>query len=77
MKSRILVFLLLIPIFHLANAQTDQPPSHRNLTAQYRSLIDNSESYNDFKVLKESRLNEFWLVVEDTINVLKKQDFGE
>ena len=66
----LLAFLISAPIY----AQTEQPePPSQNLDDQYKYLIENTESYNDFKVIRESRLNEFWAVVQDSVGLLKGQ----
>ena len=73
MKFRILVLFLLISTIHFTTAQPQDPPSPQNLTDHYNLLIENSESYNKFKVIPETQLNAFWSVVKDSVNQLKNR----
>jgi hypothetical protein len=44
----------------------------KNLSEQFEILTNRSESYNDFKVIKKASLNNFWVMVQDSITILKQ-----
>lgn len=44
-----------------------------DLNGHFKYLKDRSESYNDYKVIKGTRLNDFWVVVQDSVNALKSE----
>jgi len=47
-----------------------------NLTSQYNYLMERSETYNDYKVIKNTRLNAFWKMVKDSVQILKNNLAG-
>jgi hypothetical protein len=59
MKSPLSILLLLL-VAQLVSAQTE-------LTVRYRQLKDKSQTFKDYKVIKETTLDAFWKSVEDTL----------
>jgi hypothetical protein len=75
-KSTILPVLALILISFQSNAQDNISQS---LSQQYNSLIEDSETFNEYKVIKKTVLNDFWKVVGDSISenrAIKKEAFS-
>lgn len=42
--------------------------SQSNIQEQYQLFFDKSSNWEDYKVIKLNRLNEFWSIVTDTLN---------
>jgi len=67
-----ILFLLIIFVFHTASIQlfgqeaSEQKTSE--LSSQFNELKSESESYNDYKVIRTYKLNTFWKGVEDSLN---------
>ena len=51
---------------------TEKQQESKDLKAQYKSFKEKAETYGEFKVFRESNLDEFWSVVNDSINSLKE-----
>lgn len=47
-----------------------------NLTTQYNYLMERSETYNDYKVIKNIRIDTFWELVKDSVQILKNNLAG-
>jgi len=47
-----------------------------NLTTQYNYLMERSETYNDYKVIKNIRIDTFWKMVKDSVQILKNNLAG-
>jgi len=65
--TRLLALLFLVSIVSIANAQDE------TLNEQYSGLKENSETYNEYKVIKESRLDEFWSNVNQEQSQLESE----
>ena len=66
------VILASIFISFGAVAQDDTPevdPSTQSLTEQFRTFRSDAENYGEYKVVKGSKLNSFWSIVEDSLAV--------
>ena len=50
------------------DAETNDTPSPQDLSTQYDNLKADAETYGEFKVFRESKLDEFWSVVDDSLN---------
>lgn len=74
MKSTVFLSILLLSIFS-AYAQEQNLPS--NLDNQYSDLKEKAETYNEFKVIRETRLDEWYNVIQDSIRNLKSQIVDE
>jgi septal ring factor EnvC (AmiA/AmiB activator) len=64
--------ILLVPIFIIAgliaNAQEEAPAeAPTTLDGKYNQLMDNSETYQIYKVIKINELNAFWSEVVDSL----------
>ncbi|HQQ97136.1 MAG TPA: hypothetical protein PLX35_07725 [Cyclobacteriaceae bacterium] len=65
-------FLSLLPLLLLAAPVWGQVnPESIPLTARYLLLKTQSETYNDYKVIKEFQLDRFWAITRDTLNADK------
>jgi predicted RNase H-like nuclease (RuvC/YqgF family) len=53
--------------------QEQETEEVQNLKNQYKELYTKSESYNNYKVIKNSTLNAFWGTVEDSIAGYRSQ----
>ena len=73
MLLRNLFFLLLfVGIFSFGKAQTSESAKDMNLHDQFKTMVDKSETYNDYKVIKQSKLTEFMGLIKDSISVLNR-----
>lgn len=69
MKKSLLTIVSLIGLFsgltlHAQNSQTSSP----SLSQQYQEMINKAESYNEYKVIKNSVLGEYNKAVQDSIS---------
>ena len=62
-------FFIFIPILLLSLAVFSQS----DLEEKYQLLKENAETYNEFKVFRETRLDEFWTQTMDEFNGLKSE----
>jgi len=56
-----------------AYAQEEDVSVAKDLPSQYNALKEKSETYNDFKVIRESKLDGFWGIVEDSVSLLEQK----
>ena len=63
------LFLLLIHTSQLAAQETPE-----TLTAKYESLIQTSETYDVYKVIRINRIQSMWAEVEDTLSHWKRKN---
>jgi len=49
-------------------AQETEASQPADLSGRFKALKDESESYNEYKVIKTYKLNTFWKEVEDSLN---------
>lgn len=68
----ILSFVFCLLSFHVSTAQQGENNQNQTLNQQYNSLIENSETFNDYKVIKRNKLTDFWEVVNDSITLVNK-----
>ncbi len=71
MKNLILLTIIILSSLSTISGQNSQPAEPENLTGQFKFLMEKAETYNDYIVIKETRLNEFWRVVEDSVQQFK------
>jgi hypothetical protein len=71
------IFLLpILIVFVGINAWSQDPVATeeqtvQNLNTQYNKLKQNAETYGEFKVFRESDLDNFWLTVDDSLSVVR------
>ncbi len=73
MKRVISTFFFLI-LFGTVSFGQDKETDQNDLKSQFDALKGNAETYNDYKVLKESTLDDFWIIVEDSLRAQQKLD---
>lgn len=71
MRNLILLTIIILSSLSTISGQNSKPTDSDNLTGQFKFLLEKAETYNDYKVIKETRLNEFWRVVEDSVQQLE------
>ena len=49
------------------------PLFSQDLNGKFRDMMENSETYEKFKVIPANQLNEFWSEVQDTIDIKNKR----
>ena len=64
---------LLIGLFFISVASLYAAPPAATLKQQFEELKEGSNSYQDYKVVKETRLNAFWHTVADTLAQYQQQ----
>jgi len=67
--TSIISFLCCSLIFSASFAQESADTESQSLNQQYNTLIDKSETFNEYKVIKKTVLTDFWKVVNDSIAV--------
>lgn len=73
MKGKFNIFLVsFLLITFSAFSQIEETPSDNSLNSQFSELLDKSETYDDYKVIKRTRLNDFWAIVNDSLNMMNK-----
>ncbi len=65
-------FFFFILFFQVSIAQQNETPKDQTLNQQYNTLIEKSETFNDYKVLKKNKLNAFWKTVSDSVSLADK-----
>ena len=75
MKNSTLIILLLLAVsltlFGQAMAQTEGSGA-KNLKEQFQDMLDKSETYTEYKVIKRSKLSEYTRAVQDTLAQYRK-----
>ena len=74
--KNILTLVFCIAALHLSitsNAQDVSEEKASDLSGQFQELKTESESYNDYKVIKTYKLNTFWKQVEDSLGQYRKE----
>ena len=66
-------FSVVLLAFALTIGNSSAQDSPQSLSSQFFELRDNSESYNEYKVIKSYSLNEFWNTVEDSLSGYRSQ----
>lgn len=69
-------YLLIIAVFlafQSATAQKSDDNVSTTLNKQFQELKNSSESYNEYKVIKTYKLNEFWSTVNDSLNTYRNK----
>ncbi len=74
-KSKIYSFVFISVLFLSSNSIAQDKSEERtsDLSGQFQELKAESESYNDYKVIKTYKLNTFWKQVEDTLGSYRKE----
>lgn len=74
MNLKKLYAILLFTIVGLAPAAVAQDvPQENTLQEQFRSIKDRSNNYQEYKVVKENLLDQFYSNVKDSINIAKQR----
>ena len=68
------LIIVLAPLFSIAQETTEGP---KTLNESYRSIYNDSETYNTYKVIKISTLNTLWRNVQDSISSYKNEIASE
>lgn len=63
--KKVLVGIILFWSFNVMAQDDVEAP--QNLEQQFRTMIDNTETFKEYKVIKIEMLNNFWSVVEDSL----------
>ena len=63
--TAITLFLLISPVFSQAQ-DTEDAEGPQTLKRQFQEMLDKSESYTDYKVIKRSRLSQYSKAVHDS-----------
>lgn len=67
-------FVLFCLLFcQISIAQQNDNTDDQTLNEQYNTLIENSETFNEYKVIKKNTLNDFWKVVSDSVALLNTE----
>jgi hypothetical protein len=60
--------VICLSIFQISFAQENSTEVvDQSLDQRFNSLVENSETFNEYKVIKKTTLNEFWKVVSDSV----------
>lgn len=73
--SLVLIFFLLVAALTV-QGQSDpssDSPADQSLKGQFQEMIDNAESYTEYKVIKRTTLNEFHKAVQDSISAYRSE----
>ena len=70
--KKIYIILLLICGFSVLSAQGQDAPTPNTLEEQFRTLKESSNNYQEYKVVKEANLNQFYNNVRDSIYTAKQ-----
>ena len=68
----ILTLCMALPVY-AQEADTAIEETSNTLTSQFEALKKSSNRYEDYKVVKENKLNALWKNVEDSVQVLRTQ----
>lgn len=66
--TKIIFLLLFVTVTGFAQTQQDEPDfSTMSLDEQFKYFRSDAENYGEYKVLKATKLNSFWSVVQDSL----------
>ncbi len=68
----ILLFLILSIVFPGRTAAQSDDTGDKNLREQFQDMLDKSETYTEYKVIKRSRLSDYTRAVQDTLAQYRK-----
>jgi FtsZ-binding cell division protein ZapB len=71
MRSLSIYFILIFLVGVTSNVQSQEQEGPQSLNEQFGQMVEDSESYQDYKVIKRTRLNSFWGIVTDSIQGLE------
>ncbi|MDX1627105.1 MAG: hypothetical protein R3345_00315 [Fulvivirga sp.] len=60
----VMIFITVLPV-------EGQDSNDQELNDQFNELKENSEDYRQYKVIEKTKLNEFWTIVNDSIDKLE------
>jgi len=72
LPTSLLSFLFCALFAHVSLAQQDATSQNQTLNEQYKTLIEKSETFNEYKVIKKNTLTDFWRVVSDSVRAVNK-----
>jgi len=61
-------FLLFFPSISYAQSE-DETTGEQNLKSHFQEMLDNSESYTEYKVIKRTKLSQYSRAVQDSLRV--------
>ncbi len=70
-NSNFAIILLLLLISSTVFSQTEQ--TDQTLRGQFQEMLESSESYTEYKVIKRTKLNEFSRAVQDSMAISRNQ----
>lgn len=70
--SRLSIVLIALSIPIVAMSQQNDSTFNQTLNEQFRILIQDSETYNEYKVIKQDKLNAFNNVIGDSVDAFTK-----
>ncbi|MDH5365798.1 MAG: hypothetical protein OEW67_02370 [Cyclobacteriaceae bacterium] len=68
--SRLNILIYVFLIFNASIAQKNDISENQTLSKQFKLLLEKSETYNDYKVIKQSELSNFEKIMIDSLNTL-------
>ena len=72
MNRQILSILIAFLFVNVSFAQTEtevEPVENLSLTEQFRAFRAEADNYGEYKVIKASKLNTFWSIVQDSLKL--------
>lgn len=70
--TSLLSLLFCVLFAHVSMAKQDAVSQNQTLNEQYNTLIEKSETFNEYKVIKKTTLTDFWKVVSDSVREVNK-----
>lgn len=71
MLSSLLVMVVMTGAAYAQEAKVNEATKPVTVKDHFNDIYKNSESYNEYKVIKATRLKSFWKVVEDSLNLYR------
>ena len=72
--KRVFFCIFTLSLLTTSSFAQEKETAQNDLNTQFNNLKEKAETYNDYKVLKESTLDEFWISVEDSLRNLNKKE---
>ncbi len=67
----LVMMVVLTGVGYAQEEQDNESDKRVTLQEQFNDIYKNSESYNEYKVIKGTRLKSFWKVVDDSLNLYR------
>ncbi len=65
--------MMMTSVGYAQGNQSEKSDAPVTLKDQFNDIYSNSESYNEYKVIKNTRLRNFWKIVEDSLNLYRSK----